>query len=108
MTDLTSEEKVVTLVGGSHLRSRGGQPDPAWETNDDLLAEWRRVQGFDPHQQPQGPGANPRAESVAQAIAGLDDVRAAMIIKKGLLIGRPRSRAMQLLKAVLRIETGVR
>ena len=45
-----------------------------------------------------------RAESVANVIAGLDDVQAAMVLKKALLISHPRSRAMQLLKAVLRVE----
>jgi hypothetical protein len=47
-----------------------------------------------------------RAEVVADAIADLDDVRAAIVIKEGLRIARPRSRVRQLLRALLRIETG--
>ena len=45
-----------------------------------------------------------RDESMANAIAGLGDVQAAMVLKTALLISHPRSRAMQLLKAVLRLE----
>jgi hypothetical protein len=91
------------VVPAAPRRMRSGS-----QSTEDLPGEWRRVHGFTDEAEPQLPAPDTmrrRAEAVAEAVAGLDDVRAAIAIREGLLIARPGSRALRLLKAILRVET---